>query len=443
MFKLARGRPVAAALRAATGSPMQSRLAQQQRNLSIHEYLSANLLKSYGVGVPKGEVARSAEEAEKVAKSLGNDDMVIKAQVLAGGRGKGHFDNGLKGGVRVIYSPTEARMFAGQMIGQKLITKQTGAAGRLCNSVFIVERKFARREFYLAVLMDRQSQAPVIVASSQGGMDIEAVAKENPEAIITTAIDINVGVTDAIATKIANELGFSEQCVDDARKTIQSLYKAFMETDATQIEINPLSETSDHQVLAMDAKLGFDENAEFRQKEIFSWRDTTQEDADEVKAAEHGLNFIKLDGDIGCLVNGAGLAMATMDIIKLNGGSPANFLDVGGGATPAAIKSAFELITSDPKVSAIFVNIFGGIVRCDAIAQGLINVVQEMGLRTPIVARLQGTNMEQAHKLINESGLKIFSIEDLQNAAEKSVQFSKVVKMAREIDVGVEFTLGI
>ncbi|KAL4937392.1 hypothetical protein BDV06DRAFT_202975 [Aspergillus oleicola] len=443
MFKLARGRPVSAALRAAKGTPMQSRLAQQQRNLSIHEYLSANLLKSYGVGVPKGEVARSAEEAEKVAKSLGNDDMVIKAQVLAGGRGKGHFTNGLKGGVRVIYSPTEAKMFAGQMIGQKLITKQTGAAGRLCNSVFIVERKFARREFYLAVLMDRQSQSPVIVASSQGGMDIETVAKENPEAIITTRIDINEGVTDAIATKIANELGFSEQCVDDARKTIQNLYRAFMETDATQIEINPLSETSDHQVLAMDAKLGFDDNADFRQKEIFSWRDTTQEDADEVKAAEHGLNFIKLDGDIGCLVNGAGLAMATMDIIKLNGGSPANFLDVGGGATPAAIKSAFELITSDPKVSAIFVNIFGGIVRCDAIAQGLINVVQEMGLRTPIVARLQGTNMEQAHKLINESGLKIFSIEDLQSAAEKSVQFSKVVKLAREIDVGVEFTLGI
>ncbi|KAL4746243.1 hypothetical protein BDW72DRAFT_185309 [Aspergillus terricola var. indicus] len=440
MFKFLRSRPVAA-LRAATGS--SSRIAQQQRNLSIHEHLSANLLKSYGVGVPKGEVARSAEEAEKVAKSLGNDDMVIKAQVLAGGRGKGHFDNGLKGGVRVIYSPTEAKMFASQMIGHKLITKQTGAGGRLCNAVFIVERKFARREFYLAVLMDRQTQGPVIVASSQGGMDIEAVAKENPDAIITTPIDINVGVTDAIATKIANELGFSEQCVDDARKTIQNLYKAFMETDATQIEINPLSETSDHQVLAMDAKLGFDDNAEFRQKEIFSWRDTTQEDADEVKAAEHGLNFIKLDGDIGCLVNGAGLAMATMDIIKLNGGSPANFLDVGGGATPAAIKSAFELITSDPKVSAIFVNIFGGIVRCDAIAQGLINVVQEMGLRTPIVARLQGTNMEQAHKLINESGLKIFSIEDLQSAAEKSVQFSKVVKMAREIDVGVEFTLGI
>ncbi|KAB8258892.1 hypothetical protein BDV32DRAFT_125092 [Aspergillus pseudonomiae] len=417
MFKLARSRPIAAAFRAATESSVQSRICQQQRNLSIHEYLSAKLLKSYGIGMPKGEVAHSAEEAEAVAKSLGNDDMVIKAQVLAGGRGKGSFDNGLKGGVRVIYSPTEAKMFAGQMIGHKLITKQTGAAGRLCNAVYICERKFARREFYLAVLMDRQSQSPVIVASSQGGMDIEAVAKETPEAIITTPIDINVGVTDEIAGKIATELGFSEQCIPEAKDTIQKLYKVFMEKDATQIEINPLSETSDHQVMAMDAKLGFDDNADFRQKEVFSWRDTTQEDADEVKAAEHGLNFIKLDGDIGCLgenrfelfvssmlttylVNGAGLAMATMDIIKLNGGNPANFLDVGGGATPAAIKSAFELITSDPKVSAIFVNIFGGIVRCDAIAQGLINVVNEMGLRTPIVARLQGTNMEQAHKLV-------------------------------------------
>ena len=302
------------------------------------------------------------------------------------------------------------------MIGHKLITKQTGAGGRLCNSVYICERKFARREFYLAILMDRATQAPVIVASSQGGMDIETVAKETPDAIITTSVDINVGVTDEMGRKIATELGFSEQCIEDAKDTIQKLYKVFMEKDATQIEINPLSETSDHQVMAMDAKLGFDDNAEFRQKEVFSWRDTTQEDADEVKAAEcvlpestatianisrHGLNFIKLDGDIGCLVNGAGLAMATMDIIKLNGGAPANFLDVGGGATPEAIKSAFELITSDPKVTAVFVNIFGGIVRCDAIAQGLINVVQQMNLRLPIVCRLQGTNMEKAHELVS------------------------------------------
>lgn len=286
------------------------------------------------------------------------------------------------------------------MIGHKLITKQTGERGRICNSVYIVERKFARREFYLAVLMDRVSQGPVIVASSQGGMDIETVAKENPDAIITTQVDIHKGVTDEMARDIATKLGFSEQCIDDAVSTIQKLYKVFMEKDATQIEINPLSETSEHEVLCMDAKLNFDDNAEFRQSDVFEWRDKSQEDADEVKAAESGLNFIKLDGDIGCLVNGAGLAMATMDIIKLNGGAPANFLDVGGGATPKAIKQAFDLITSDPKVTAIFVNIFGGIVRCDDIAKGLISVVESMNLRTPVIARLQGTNMEAAHKLV-------------------------------------------
>jgi len=249
--------------------------------------------------------------------------------------------------------------------------------------------------------MDRATQGPIIVASSQGGMDIETVAKEHPEAIITTQVDIHKGVTDEMARSIATELGFSEQCIEDAKDTIQKLYKVFMERDATQIEINPLSETTDHQVLCMDAKLNFDDNAEFRQKEVFDWRDVTQEDPDEVKAAKWGLNFIKLDGDIGCLVNGAGLAMATMDIIKLNGGQPANFLDVGGGATPEAIKQAFDLITSDPKVTAIFVNIFGGIVRCDAIAKGLISVVESMNLRTPVITRLQGTNMEQAHKLVS------------------------------------------
>ena len=288
------------------------------------------------------------------------------------------------------------------MIGHKLITKQTGAAGRLCKAVYIVERKFARREFYVAIIMDRQTQGPVIVASSQGGMDIETVAKEHPEAIITKPINIHKGVTDELARNIAQELGFSDKCIEDAKETIQKLYKVFMERDATQIEINPLSETTDHKVLCMDAKLNFDDNAEFRQKEVFSWRDRTQEDSDEVKAAEYGLNFIKLDGDIGCLVNGAGLAMATMDIIKLNGGQPANFLDLGGGATPEAIKQAFDLITSDPKVTAIFVNIFGGIVRCDAIAAGLISVVKSMNLRTPVIARLQGTNMEQAHKLVRD-----------------------------------------
>lgn len=292
-------------------------------------------------------------------------------------------------------------MFAEQMIGHKLITKQTGAGGKLCTGVYICERKFARREFYIAILMDRATQGPVIVASSQGGMDIETVAKETPEAILTTPIDIHKGVTDEIATKIATELGFSQQCIAEAADTIKKLYKIFVEKDATQIEINPLSETSDHKVLAMDAKLGFDDNAEFRQKEVFDMRDKTQEDPDEVVAAEAGLNFIKLDGDIGCLVNGAGLAMATMDIIKLNGGEPANFLDCGGGATSEAIQKAFGLITKDPKVTAIFVNIFGGIVRCDAIAQGLIATVENLDLRIPIVARLQGTNMEAAQKLVS------------------------------------------
>ncbi|KAI0906438.1 beta subunit of gdp-forming succinate-CoA ligase [Ustulina deusta] len=447
MFNFARSRAAASALRSSKNAFAPSSripgLAQQQRHLSIHEFRSADLLRQYGVGVPQGSNATSAAEAEKIAKEIGGEDMVIKAQVLAGGRGKGTFDNGLKGGVRVIYSPTEARMFAEQMIGHKLITKQTGAAGRLCNSVYICERKFARREFYLAILMDRASQGPVIVSSSQGGMDIESVAKENPAAINTTHIDIHKGVTDGIARDIATKLGFSEQCIEDAKDTIQKLYQIFLEKDATQIEINPLSETSDHQVLCMDAKFGFDDNADYRQKDVFQWRDTTQEDPEEVRAAESGLNFIKLDGDIGCLVNGAGLAMATMDIIKLNGGQPANFLDVGGGATPAAIKEAFQLITSDPKVTAIFVNIFGGIVRCDAIAHGLINTAKTLNLKVPIIARLQGTNMEQAHELINNSGMKIFSIDDLQSAAEKSVQLSKVVKMARDIDVGVEFTLGI
>ncbi|KAF7549885.1 hypothetical protein G7Z17_g6087 [Cylindrodendrum hubeiense] len=429
MFNIGRSRAMASALNASKSRIAPAArfpgIAQQRRALSIHEYLSADLLREYGVGVPKGANAKTAQEAREVAQKIGTEDMVIKAQVLAGGRGKGTFTNGLKGGVRVIYSPHEAEMFAEQMIGHNLITKQTGAAGRLCSSVYICERKFVRREFYLAILMDRASQGPVIVSSSQGGMDIETVAKENPEAINTHYIDINVG------------------CIEDAKDTIQKLYKIFVEKDSTQIEINPLSETSDHQVLCMDAKFGFDDNAEFRQKEVFKWRDTTQEDADEVRAAESGLNFIKLDGDIGCLVNGAGLAMATMDIIKLNGGQPANFLDVGGGATPAAIREAFELITSDAKVTAIFVNIFGGIVRCDAIATGLIKTVESMNLKIPIIARLQGTNVNEAHQLINDSGLKIFSIDDLQSAAEKAVQLSKVVKLARDIDVGVEFTLGI
>ena len=414
---------------------------QQKRFLSLHEYRSASLLKSYGVGIPAGDAATTPEQAEQVAKDLNLEDMVIKAQALTGGRGKGVFDSGLKGGVKLISSPFEAKMYAEQMLNHKLYTKQTGPAGKIVTAVYIVEREFVRREAYVAILMDRATQGPIIVASAQGGMDIEGVAAENPDAIKTFKVDIHEGVTDEIANAVANSLGYSSKAIPEAAKTIKELYTVFCERDATQNEINPLSETTDHKVLAMDAKLGFDDNASFRQQEVWSWRDFSQEDPQEVEAAEHGLNFIKLDGSIGCLVNGAGLAMATMDIIKLNGGDPANFLDCGGGATEKAIEKAFELITSDKKVTAIFVNIFGGIVRCDIIAMGLIAVTRHMDINIPIVARLQGTNLEAAQELINNSGLKIFSFVDLDEAAQKVCQLSKVVKMAREIDVNVSFEL--
>ncbi|EAQ86581.1 hypothetical protein CHGG_07834 [Chaetomium globosum CBS 148.51] len=447
MYRLGRSRALASAFSAPKVSPsarLQSIAQQQRRALSIHEYRSADLLRQYGIDLPKGSVATTAAEAEAVAKNIGTDDMVIKAQVLAGGRGKGSVSTKRAQGRRARHLLADR----GQDVRRPddRLQAHHQADGRRRPSV--QRRLHLRAQVRPARVLPGHSHGPcfarpVIVSSSQGGMDIEGVAKENPDAITTTHIDINVGVTDEIARGIATKLGFSEQCIEDAKDTIKNLYTIFLEKDATQIEINPLSETSDHKVMCMDAKFGFDDNADFRQKEVFEWRDTTQEDPEEVRAAEAGLNFIKLDGDIGCLVNGAGLAMATMDIIKLNGGQPANFLDVGGGATPAAIKEAFELITSDPKVTAIFVNIFGGIVRCDAIAHGLINTVKTLDLKIPIIARLQGTNMEQAHQLINESGMKIFSIDDLQSAAERAVQLSKVVKMARDIDVGVEFTLGI
>lgn len=420
---------------------IQSANTVQKRFLSLHEFRSANLLKTYGVAVPKGDASTTPEGAEKIAKMLNREDMVIKAQALTGGRGKGTFDNGLKGGVKLISSPYEAKMYAEQMLNHKLVTKQTGPAGKEVTAVYVVEREFVRREAYLAVLMDRSTQGPIIVASSQGGMDIETVAKETPDAIHTFPINIHEGVTDEIANKVASALGFSSKANAQAADIIQKLYKLFKERDAVQIEINPLSETVDNKVLAMDAKLNFDDNAEFREQEVFSWRDLSQEDAQEVEASKSGLNFIKLDGNIGCLVNGAGLAMATMDIIKLYGGEPANFLDCGGGATAAAIEQAFRLITSEPNVTAIFVNIFGGIVRCDNIAKGLIAVTQNMNLNIPIVARLQGTNYEEAQKLINESGLKIFSFSDLDEAAQKACQLSKVVQMARDIDVQVSFEL--
>nr|WPS94679.1 succinyl-CoA synthetase alpha subunit [Naematelia aurantialba] len=373
-----------------------ARSAVQRRNLSIHEYQSVQLLNSYGIPTPKALPAFSAEEAEQVAKDFGTNELVIKAQVLAGGRGKGHFDSGFQGGVQMVDSPGQAKEYASKMLGHKLITKQTGAAGRICNAVMLAQRMPPQKEYYAAILNDRARGAPVLVTSSQGGMNIEDVAHDTPEAIITTTLDFDNGISHADAVALAKKLGFKKRAQKNAANVFSQLYQIFKEKDATQIEINPLAELRDGQVLCMDAKFGFDDNADFRQKEVFKLRDTTQEDPQEVEAAEYGLNFIKLDGDIGCLVNGAGLAMATMDVLNLHGGSPANFLDVGGGATADAVKKAFELLLTAKEVRSIFVNIFGGIMRCDVIAEGIIKATKELELSIPLVVRLQGTKEAEA-----------------------------------------------
>lgn len=416
-----------------------SALKQQVRNLSIHEFRSAALLKSYGVGVPNGDAATTPEGAYEIAKNLNTEDLVIKAQALTGGRGKGHFDTGFQGGVKLVNSPQEIKSLAKEFLNHKIITKQTGPSGKEVTAVYVVERAFARTEAYLAILLDRATQLPMIVASAQGGMDIEGVAAKDPTAIKTFPIDLKAGVTNELASKIASVLGFTRHAQAEAAATIQKLYKIFEEKDSTQIEINPLSETIDHKVLAMDAKFGFDDNASYRQDEVFSWRDLTQEDPDEVVASKSGLNFIKLDGNIGCLVNGAGLAMATMDVISLYGGKPANFLDCGGGATPETIETAFKLILSEQKVTGIFVNIFGGIVRCDYVAEGLIAATKHLGVEVPIVVRLQGTNYQKAAKLIEESGLKIFAFNELDDAAEKVVKLADITKKAREVGAKINF----
>ncbi|KAF9427817.1 Succinate--CoA ligase [ADP-forming] subunit beta, mitochondrial, partial [Entomortierella beljakovae] len=416
---------------------------QQKRFLSIHEYLSMGLLEKQGINTPKGYVAKSGAEAYTAAEKLGSEDLVIKAQVLAGGRGKGTFDSGLKGGVRTIFSPREAQVLAEQMIGHKLVTKQTGAGGKICNSVYICEREYVRREYYFAVLMDRKSQGPVMVASSQGGVDIEGVAAESPEAILTLPIDINQGADRNAVRNLAVKMGFTRKCVEEATDTMMKIYDLFIKKDATMVEINPMAETVNSEVVCMDAKLNFDDNADFRQKEIFSLRDSSQEDPREVQAAKFHLNYIGLDGTIGCLVNGAGLAMSTMDIIKLHGGEPANFLDVGGGATAEQVTEAFKIISSDPRVTTIFTNIFGGIMSCRIIAEGIIAAAKHLQLTIPLVVRLQGTEEDKAKELIAKSGLHIITADDLEDAAHKSVQLSRMVNIARDAQIKVSFELPI
>lgn len=414
-----------------------------KRNLNVHENVSMRLLRDNGVQVPRFGVARSPEEVTGIIKDLNSKDYVVKAQVLAGGRGKGHFDNGLKGGVRMAFSEAEATKLAGQMIGHKLITKQTGEKGIICNEVMIVERLYPRRELYFAIMMERQYGGPVLLASSVGGVNIEEIAAENPEAIITEPININTGVTPEQARRVAEKLGFSDSSLDEACQMIHKLYDTFIKNDAVMLEINPFVEDTSGRVLCLDAKCRFDDNAYFRHKDIFDGRDWTQSDTREKQADASNLNYIALDGDIGCLVNGAGLAMATMDIIKLHGGNPANFLDVGGGATAKQVTEAFRIISSDPKVQAILVNIFGGIMRCDVIAEGIIQAAETLKLRTPIICRLQGTRVEDAQALIHASDMRIHARDDLDEAAKLAVKVSQIVSLAKSADVAINFELPI
>lgn len=428
---------------AAKSSPRILGSAGQRRNLNVQEHVSYTFLNEAGIPTPKFGVATSSQDAEKIAKGLNTKNLVLKAQVLAGGRGKGSFKNGLKGGVRVVFSPQEARDISGKMIKQLLVTKQTGAAGRICNSVMVAERKFPRREFYFAVMMERAFNGPVLIASSQGGVNIEEVAAENPDAIVYEPIDIKAGLQKAQAVAIAKKVGLEDHA-DETAKMLLNMYDLFCKKDALLIEINPYAEDAGEtssEYFALDAKMRFDDNAEFRQKDLFAKRDLSQEDSKEVEASKFDLNYIALDGSIGCLVNGAGLAMATMDIIKLHGGDPANFLDVGGGASVKAVKEAFRIITSDPKVHAILVNIFGGIMRCDVIAEGIIQATKELNIKMPIIVRLQGTNVNEAKELIKKSKLRILPKDDLDEAAMLSVHLAQIVHLAREAHLDVSFEL--
>eukprot|EP00735_Rhodelphis_limneticus_P012618 TRINITY_DN592_c0_g1::TRINITY_DN592_c0_g1_i1::g.10467::m.10467 TRINITY_DN592_c0_g1::TRINITY_DN592_c0_g1_i1::g.10467 ORF type:complete len:433 (+),score=186.10,sp/P53587/SUCB_NEOFR/60.10/2e-171,ATP-grasp_2/PF08442.5/6.6e-73,Ligase_CoA/PF00549.14/7.6e-26,ATP-grasp_5/PF13549.1/6.6e-10,GARS_A/PF01071.14/0.0027,GARS_A/PF01071.14/23,Succ_CoA_lig/PF13607.1/0.032,SUI1/PF01253.17/13,SUI1/PF01253.17/8 TRINITY_DN592_c0_g1_i1:40-1299(+) len=399
--------------------------ANQIRNLNLHEYQAQEIMKTVGVNVARGVAIKTPEEAFKAAKDINGDGAVIKAQVLAGGRGLGHFSNGFKGGVHIASTPEQAKDFASKMLGQQLITKQTGAAGKPCNTLYVCEKLKPKREMYFAILMDRKHGGPVVIASATGGTSIEDIAESDPSAIITEPIDIKTGMKPSQAVKIATQMRFPPHLIEQAADQIQKLYKLFTTKDCTLVEVNPFCETQDGRVVCLDAKIGFDDNAEFRQKDVFAQRDTSQEDPREVAAAKFDLNYIGLDGNIACLVNGAGLAMATMDIIKLHGGNPANFLDVGGSATEKQVTEAFKILNSDPNVKAILVNIFGGIMRCDTIAQGVINATKQVNMTIPIVCRLQGNQVERAKKLIQESGLKLTSIDDLDEAAKAAVKLTK------------------
>jgi succinyl-CoA synthetase beta subunit len=390
--------------------------------MNIHEYQAKELLQKFGVATTRGKVATTAEEAERIAQEIAPAEIVVKAQVHAGGRGKGTFANGFKGGVHVVKTVAEAREVAGKMLGQILVTHQTGPAGRLVNQVLVAESADIAREIYFAILLDRATAAPLIVASTEGGVEIESVAEKSPEKIMREPIDPQAGLQPFQTRKLAKELGFESGQIKGASKLFDGLYRTFIGLDCSMVEVNPLVVTKSGEVLALDAKFTFDDNALYRHPEVAAMRDTAEEDPREVEASKHGLNYIGLDGNIACLVNGAGLAMATMDIIKFYGGSPANFLDVGGGATEEQVTEAFKILISDPNVQAILVNIFGGIMKCDIIAQGIINAAKTVQLNVPLVVRLEGTNVDAGKRLIKESGLSVITADDLGDAAQKAVK---------------------
>ncbi|CAD5164239.1 unnamed protein product [Musa acuminata subsp. malaccensis] len=397
---------------------------QQLRRLNVHEYQQgAELMSKYGINVPKGVAVSSVEEVKETVRSVfpNEKEIVVKSQILAGGRGLGTFKSGLQGGVHIVKTE-EVADIAGKMLGQILVTKQTGPQGKIVSKVYLCQKLSLVNEMYFAITLDRKTAGPLIIACRKGGTSIEDLAEKFPDMIIKVPIDVFKGITDEDAAKVVDGLAPKGADRSASIEQVKKLYQLFCESDCTLLEINPIAETSDNQLVAADAKLNFDDNAAFRQKEIFALRDPSQEDPREVDAAKADLNYIGLDGEIGCMVNGAGLAMATMDIIKLHGGTPANFLDVGGNASESQVVEAFKILTSDDKVKAILVNIFGGIMKCDVIASGIVNAAKQVALKVPVVVRLEGTNVDQGKRILKESGMTLITAEDLDDAAEKAVK---------------------
>jgi succinyl-CoA synthetase beta subunit len=393
--------------------------------MNIHEYQAKAVLREFGVPVSRGKAVYSLGDVDAAVRELPGPLWVVKSQIHAGGRGKGKFkepEAGDKGGVRLARSPEEVRTFAGQMLGKTLVTLQTGPAGKQVNRLYIEEGSDIASEFYLSMLVDRETSRVAFVVSTEGGMNIEEVAHETPEKIVTFSVDPATGIMPHHGRRVVQALGLKGDLAKQAEDLTAKLYRAFVERDMSLLEINPLIVTQGGKLVCLDAKVSFDSNALYRHPDIVALRDPSEEDEKELEASKHDLNYIALDGTIGCMVNGAGLAMATMDIIKLYGAEPANFLDVGGGASEEKVTAAFKIITADPSVKGILVNIFGGIMRCDVIAEGVVAAVKEVGLKVPLVVRLEGTNVDEGKTIIDESGLNVISADDLDDAAQKIVK---------------------